>query len=555
MMGKLAAILLLLATLGAAEDISYVVKTENGGYKIVEDGHQLLSSGPPPVAQSRYADKINQTGWAYLEITSNKEVDEKDQAFGSGMIEGYVTAHLIYNYWLNMFENYCTGDMEVVCTKLSSYLLQNRLWANSMIKSHPGDPYWHQVAMFYQQYEGLAEGYRTRAQVDHLPFLTNENIMLMNIQGDMNDLSQSLVHKHKLNVTIDHSGYGHCSALIKLLPGYQDLYTSQVAWSPYNSMTRVLKKYNLYFTTDGQPGSKTIPGQSMTFSSYPGVLYSADDFTIASTGLTTQETTIGNYNPDLWKYIQPTESVLEGIRATIANRLATTGQEWTTMFSEFNSGTYNNQWMVVDYKQFTPGQAPRDGTLWVLEQMPGNIYREDMTSLLLEQMYWPSYNTPHFKFMYELAGFPSMANQFGDWYTYDKTPRALIFKRDHSKVTDMASMEKLMRYNNFKEDPLSACDCSPPYSGENAIAGRSDLNPKDGVYEFPALGHRNHGGTDMKITNSQLSKDLFMLAVSSPTSDNLPAFQWSKSDFADTPHHGLPDLWNFKSEIFRWNNF
>ena len=57
----------------------------------------------------------------------------------------------------------------------------------------------------------------------------------------------------------------------------------------------------------------------------------------------------------------------------------------------------------------------------------------------------------------------------------------------------------MCRYNDFKHDPLSACNCTPPYSGENAISARSDLNPKDGTYPFPELGHRCHGGTDNKV--------------------------------------------------------
>lgn len=57
----------------------------------------------------------------------------------------------------------------------------------------------------------------------------------------------------------------------------------------------------------------------------------------------------------------------------------------------------------------------------------------------------------------------------------------------------------LYRYNNFKHDPLSQCNCTPPYSAENAISARSDLNPSTGTYPFGALGHRAHGGTDSKV--------------------------------------------------------
>ena len=57
----------------------------------------------------------------------------------------------------------------------------------------------------------------------------------------------------------------------------------------------------------------------------------------------------------------------------------------------------------------------------------------------------------------------------------------------------------MIRYNNFKNDPLSVCNCTPPYSAEYAISARSDLNPSDGTYPIPALARRCHGGTDNKV--------------------------------------------------------
>lgn len=56
------------------------------------------------------------------------------------------------------------------------------------------------------------------------------------------------------------------------------------------------------------------------------------------------------------------------------------------------------------------------------------------------------------------------------------------------------------RSNNYLQDPLSRCrGCDPPQNAENAISARSDLNPSNGTYPFPALRQRCHGGIDMKV--------------------------------------------------------
>ena len=55
------------------------------------------------------------------------------------------------------------------------------------------------------------------------------------------------------------------------------------------------------------------------------------------------------------------------------------------------------------------------------------------------------------------------------------------------------------RYNDYEHDPLSYQCGMPPYSAENAISARGDLNPPNGTYFIPALGHRNHGGIDNKV--------------------------------------------------------
>jgi hypothetical protein len=177
---------------------------------------------------------------------------------------------------------------------------------------------------------------------------------------------------------------------------------------------------------------------------------------------------------------------------------------------------------------------------------------KDLTSVLQKEGYFASYNVPYFPEVFKKSGYPQMVDKFGDWFTFSSNPRARIFARDQGAVEDLDSMMKLMRYNDYQNDKLSRCNCTPPYSAENAISSRCDLNPANGTYPFKALGHRPHGATDMKVTGL----DLFLLqrfvAIGGPTYDPLPAFQWSKSDFKDLPHYGQPDKFEFEPVIHEW---
>ncbi len=59
--------------------------------------------------------------------------------------------------------------------------------------------------------------------------------------------------------------------------------------------------------------------------------------------------TIENYNKSLWKNIDSNSVVFEFARNIIANALADSGKEWADIFAAHNSGTYNNQIMIIDY--------------------------------------------------------------------------------------------------------------------------------------------------------------------------------------------------------------
>jgi len=57
----------------------------------------------------------------------------------------------------------------------------------------------------------------------------------------------------------------------------------------------------------------------------------------------------------------------------------------------------------------------------------------DMTGILRKETYWASYNVAAFPEIFNISGNLEMVKKYGNWFTYDKTPRALIFKRDHGE--------------------------------------------------------------------------------------------------------------------------
>ncbi|XP_067135392.1 putative phospholipase B-like 2 [Centruroides vittatus] len=498
------------------------------------------------VAWGSLQDDISNTGWSYLEVHTNPSYSDSFQAYAAGLVEGYLTADLISKHWNNLYVHYCKNEKEY-CDKLKRFLETNMDFMNKNIQKNKTDSYWKHVALVLEQVKGLQDGYKgTPSLPDTRPDIMG--VMLFNLFGDLLDL-EIILNKTDRNHIIDN---GHCSALIKFLPGYKDLYVAHDTWNNYTTMLRILKKYVMPLRINTTENSKIIPGHTTSFSSYPGCIFSGDDFYIISSGLLALETSITNTNTSSFQYVIPDRVVLEWIRSIVANRLATGGRNWADIFSLFNSGTYNNQWMLVDYKKFVPNNKPESELLWILEQLPNCIESKDQTNTLIRHGYWPSYNRPYYSNIFNMSGFPELAKKYGDYFTYDRAPRALIFKRDQEKVTDLKTMINLMRYNDFKNDPLSRCNCTPPYSANYAIAARLDLNPPNGTFPFPSLENAAYGSIDMKLTSYSMQKNYEFIAYSGPTFDQQPIFKWSTSIFSHMPHSGHPDEWKFDLVLHHW---
>ncbi|KAG7668518.1 hypothetical protein KSW81_005282 [Nannochloris sp. 'desiccata'] len=297
---------------------------------------------------------------------------------------------------------------------------------------------------------------------------------------------------------------GKCSALVKIAADLSDIYMGHSTWDSYTAMLRIYKHY-AFNLTELQPAA-----QRMSFSSYPGEVFSDDDFFILSSKMVILQTTNKIFNDELFEKLTP-HSVLSWQRIRAANWLATSGQEWSTLLEMENSGTYNNQYMIVDLTKFIPGEGPHPGLLWVAEQIPGLVVSADMTAVL-SLGYWPSFNVPAFSEIYNQSGYPdfiSKLEKYGQkytksthWLSYESSPRASIFRRDQAGVSSLEGIKAIMRSNNWRNDPLSE---GHPIC---AICGRGDLDTS-----FPEA----RGCYDTKVTSWRLALEMSAEAVNGPT--------------------------------------
>ncbi|KAE8634193.1 hypothetical protein XENTR_v10002223 [Xenopus tropicalis] len=333
-MGAQLLLIFMLFSLGAAQQavVSVLFDPATGNITTVEEKRVVGA-----VAWAELKDSILENGWAVLEVQTNGTFNDSIQAYAAGVAEAAVTQRLIFMHWMNTMMGYC-GPYKyqaTFCEKLRGYLEANLAWMQDEMEKGQDQEYWHQIHLALLQLKGLEDSYSGRISFPQGKFHLNPfGFLLFQIGGDLEDLEPALNKSEPKRVL----GSGSCSALVKLLPGNKDLFVSHDTWNTYQSMLRIIKKYTFPFQMT-QNGGPVVPGWVQTFSSYPGTIFSGDDFYLLSSGLVTLETTIGNSNDALWKYIKPQDSVMEWLRNIAANRLATGGQEWASIFKKFNSGT------------------------------------------------------------------------------------------------------------------------------------------------------------------------------------------------------------------------
>ncbi|XP_030063018.1 phospholipase B-like 1 isoform X2 [Microcaecilia unicolor] len=463
---------LLLCTAGALAGIQYATLYW-ASEKTIKVKGALDRNGD---AYGFYNDTIQSTGWGVLEIRAGygTRVNKNNNImFAAGYLEGYLTARHMYNHFANLYPQLINNAS--MQKPVEDFLWRQYQWTKKQITLNQDDPFWRHAGYVIAQLDGLHDGAAKWAKL-------------------------------------------HAQ---KVLPGFENVLFAHSSWYTYASTLRIYKHWDFNISD-----ANTSTGK-MSFSSYPGFLESLDDFYLLGSGLVMLQTTNSIFNKTLFEYMVP-EALFTWQRVRIANMMADSGTTWALTFSRYNSGTYNSQYMILDWKKIKLEKSIDKGTLTIVEQVPTLVVYSDQTSIL-RKGYWPSYNIPFHEIIYNISGYPDMVEHVGNLLSYDLAPRASIFRRDQAKVVDMESLKYIMRYNNYRADPYAKNNSC------NTICCRGDLVP---VSPSP------FGCYDSKVADITLASQFTAFAINGPTvEDGLPAFRWSR--FNETVHQGLPEVYNF----------
>ena len=493
------------------------------------------------------------TGWYQLHVegTSNRSIcSDAEMVRCAGAVEGYLSQESIWNGFVLILDSKNWPREEPHYPDgWSDYMETAMRFVRESFTSYPEVPYWQAIELIYRQFEGISEGYDMALQAHGV---VGQNMTLLDhwmlqSQGDLGDAEHAVgryakgpVGPTKRLIDVESGDPvtlgDHCTGLFKLTKDYSDVYMAHDAWSTYLDLHGALKEYKL-------PTEKFV-AQRLLMSTRVGKLSSYDDFYIADSGLFVIETTMSLFNEDLYEFVKP-QTLFTWMRAVHAMWTAHNGSEWTQTFIKHNSGTYNNQYLVLDSNKFERFKKPTTDLLWVIEQYPGPHWkRADVTEQLVRDMYFPSINKPSFKELYTIAGYPekvAASGATGNFYTYETSARYLLIQREAPRLDDFELFKSFMRYNNWRRDIYSNGDAS------QQIMSRYDQRRKDDPYGAAKM----FGGLDskcMRLTEAVTS--LQFHAIASPSHDDNPIWNFSGSAWPEVKHDGLPDVWNFS-----WINF
>mmetsp|Transcript_28081 Transcript_28081/g.71581 ORF Transcript_28081/g.71581 Transcript_28081/m.71581 type:complete len:618 (-) Transcript_28081:213-2066(-) len=505
-----------------------------------------LTTGIPPAVSALISSECaGETSAQLCFSLASASIQSYLRSFAAGYAEGVLTHAKIWAFYLNYFE-YNYDDSFHPPPQVGQFFESNMKYTVDVINSKTSgvdkrirEGAAHTFAML----EGMAAALKEMCEPDsdmdgkkpsdysgkeRCRALSFSHLFHLNGQGDLGVVqqitnttkySQEYESDEAVRATLRQTE--HCSCVVRVTDDLSNLFVGHNMWWQYYAMVRIFK----YYSFAHLDGARTV-----AFSSYPALLSSTDDYYQNSNGMVVMETTNHVYSHRLLSEVVP-NTILTWIRASTASRLAGSGEEWLDVFTQVNSGTYNNMWILVNFNRFEPYTGMSNGTLWIVEQMPGFFVQQDVT-MYLELGYWASFNRPFSRRVFEESGYADMEKKYGLYYSHDETARSKIFRRDHTKVIDITSLKAFMRYNDWQNDPFSGGNA------EDQIAARYDLIEG----KLPPLHDpRMAGGAiDAKVVAYSDVMEGKTHIISGPTHSVQPPFVWTEEWAKSMPNRGQP---------------
>ena len=442
-----------------------------------------------------FKEQIQTSGWNRLSVRFQDSVLSH---YAAGLAEGLVSGRVISVHIKTVREVYSYGDLRSL---YAYFRTQDKEMVEALASpaKHGENKYWEWIRGLRAQLEGVRDG----TSIATGKTVRMEDIYLLNSDGDIDNLFLIADSKRKSKPLRRLNKPGRCSALVKIVE--DEVYFAHTTMEDYREMNRVLKSYS-------------APSGSVVMSSYPGAISSTDDFLLSSHGLAMMETSLEVADEDVM--FRQTDSLPAFIRVQAAIRHSPNPSHLITTLLKYDSHSYASQWMILDYNR--TAKRPLTKAFYVLETAPRYSKSKDLSKVLERQSFWSSFNWPYFNSTLLALGFPSNTPS-GDY-------RDPLFSRLQASISSLEDMQRVMQYNSWQENDCDEKDILSPCEPWQAISPRFDLaNEKDWF-----------GGTDSKVTSRALMEIQGFMAISGPTHQSQPVFQ-----FPPSWKGYIPRVWDF----------
>lgn len=245
------------------EGVSYATAYWMDAEKKVQVRNVLDKNGD---AYGFYNNSMKTTGWGILEIRAgygSQALSNEIIMFVAGFLEGYLTAPHMYDHFANLYPQLI--KKQSIVDKVQDFMEKQDQWTRKNIKENKDDPFWRHTGYVMAQLDGLYLGAMKRAMVEGLKPMSMFQVQFLNSVGDLLDLIPSLSPTKNTSLKfVKRWDMGHCSALIKVLPGFENIFFAHSSWYTYAAMLRIYKHWDFNIKDEDTSSSR------LSFSSYPG---------------------------------------------------------------------------------------------------------------------------------------------------------------------------------------------------------------------------------------------------------------------------------------------